>query len=153
MKRTHRTTRTTSLGLILALAVLGPLSVGSLFAQEENRGFDVFSGRVTFQRYCASCHGPEAEGDGNIAQYLKVEPSNLTLISQKYGEFPAEQVRKFIDGREPVKGHGTREMPVWGEVFQSTLAEPAATEEAGEERADKIIGQLLAYIESIQATY
>jgi mono/diheme cytochrome c family protein len=136
-----------------AIALLFMAAAPSAVAQgeSENKGFDVFSGRVTFQRYCASCHGPEAHGDGNVAQYLKVQPANLTLLRQKYdGEFPVDAIAEFIDGREAVAGHGTREMPVWGDVFQSTLAEPQPTPEAGHERADRIIHQLVMYLESIQ---
>lgn len=148
MKLTCRLTPDPLRGALFIFLMAGVLCGGSVFAQ--NDGFDVFSGRVTFQRYCSSCHGPEAQGDGNIAQYLKVEPANLTELTKKYGEFPVEQIHKYIDGREAVRGHGTREMPVWGEVFQSTLAEPATTTEAGEERADRIIDQLVTYLQSIQ---
>jgi len=150
MKATARRTQA-SLGAVLALVLAaGMIFASSVGAQDEGNGFDVFSGRVTFQRYCSSCHGPEAKGDGNIAQYLKVQPADLTELNSKYGEFPVEQIHKYIDGRVVVRGHGTREMPVWGEVFQSSLAEPATTAEAGEERAERIIDQLVTYLQSIQ---
>lgn len=150
MKRAH------ALGILgyaaLALLILVASAVPSQAQSgSENRGFDVFSGRVTFQRYCSSCHGPEAHGDGNIAQYLKIPPTNLTEMARNNGgEFPAEKVREFVDGREDVRGHGTREMPVWGEVFQSSLTEKQPTAEDGEERAGRIINQLVLYLESIQ---
>ena len=150
MNTSRRLTPTPVLGVLLVFLLTLLLSAGSLRAQNEGNGFDVFSGRVTFQRYCSSCHGPEAEGDGNIAQYLKVAPADLTQINQKHGEFSSDGIRAYIDGREDVRGHGTREMPVWGEVFQSTLAEPAATAEEGEERAERIIDQLVTYLRSIQ---
>lgn len=143
MNRFGRTTIT-----VLALG-----AAASMLAAQggESQGFKVFSGRTTFQRYCASCHGPEGEGDGNVAQYLKIPPADLTQLVARHGEFPAETVRRFIDGRDEAPGHGTREMPVWGEVFQSTLTEPRGAAEEGEERAERIIDQLVAYIESIQA--
>jgi mono/diheme cytochrome c family protein len=106
---------------------------------------------VIFKRYCASCHGKEALGDGNVAQYLKVVPANLTQLTKKYGEFPSEKVHAFIDGQTDVRGHGTREMPVWGDVLQSSLAEPDLSSEEGEERAARMIRQLVMYLESIQA--
>jgi mono/diheme cytochrome c family protein len=136
---------------LIALGAFAGVASSAAQSQSENKGFDVFSGRVTFHRYCASCHGREAHGDGNVAQYLKVPPADLTQLRKKYdGTFPVEQVHEFIDGRRAVAGHGTREMPVWGEVFQSSLAEPQATPEAGDERADRIIHQLVMYLESIQ---
>jgi len=142
----------------LLLAALGALLLvaPAANAQDQNAegaGFSVFSGRATFRSYCASCHGSEALGDGNVAQYLRVQPANLTLLSSRNaGEFPAEEMRQYIDGRKSAPGHGTREMPVWGDVFQSTLADPQGVEEDGEERADRIIGQLVKYLESIQVT-
>jgi mono/diheme cytochrome c family protein len=142
----------------LLLVALGVLLLAGLPAtapaqqDRESDGFAVFSGRITFQRYCASCHGSEALGDGNVAQYLKVQPADLTQLGSKYGgEFPSETIYEYIDGRQDVRGHGTREMPVWGDVFQSSLADPQAANEDGEERADRIIHQLVMYLESIQA--
>jgi mono/diheme cytochrome c family protein len=137
----------------VALLALVALPAGLAALQErENPGFAVAAGRATFQRYCASCHGPEAKGDGNVAQFLEVPPADLTQLTATYGEFPAEQVRRFIDGREEARAHGTREMPVWGEVFQSSMAEPRRPEDRGDERAAGIIDQLVAFIESIQTT-
>jgi len=140
--------------LLLAVAVAVALTAGvppTLAQDDESAGFAVFSGRVTFQRYCASCHGREALGDGNIAQYLRIPPADLTQLSNENGgEFPEERVYEFIDGRLDVRGHGTREMPVWGDVFQSSLVESATGEEDGEARAGRIISQLVKYIESIQ---
>ena len=46
------------------------------------------------------------------------KPANLTEIAKRNGgEFPSEMVFKVIDGRQPVKGHGGPDMPVWGDVF------------------------------------
>lgn len=145
MKRTKLTT-------VAWLALVASPVLLAAQQGRESTGFKVFSGRTTFQRYCASCHGPDAHGDGNVAQYLKVVPADLTQLVGKYGEFDPERVREYIDGRQDVRAHGTREMPVWGEVFQSSLAEPSGPADEGEERAARIIDQLVAYIESIQAT-
>ncbi len=144
--------RTLLLAALFALLVTGSPTAAPAQEGSESDGFAVFSGRVTFQRYCASCHGSKALGDGNVAQYLRVQPSNLTLLTEKFGgEFPTDDVYEYIDGRKNVPGHGTREMPVWGEVFQSSLADPQAANEDGEARADRIIDQLVKYLESIQA--
>jgi len=42
-----------------------------------------------------------------------------------------------------------KEMPVWGDVFQTSVAEPTA-DAAGEERARAKIQELVAYLETIQ---
>ncbi len=129
-----------------------PVPLAAQEESEDNVGFAVASGRITFQRYCASCHGREGRGDGSVGQYLTVRPTDLTGLRTKYdGEFPLERVSASVDGRETVRGHGTSEMPVWGEVFQSSLAEPQPLGEEGEERAGRIIRQLVLYLRSIQA--
>lgn len=71
-----------------------------------------------YRAHCAACHGPEGEGDGPVAPVLTVPPADLTLLSARAGgRFPRERVRSVIDGRHEVRGHGLREMPVWGLSF------------------------------------
>jgi mono/diheme cytochrome c family protein len=72
-------------------------------------------GRREFMNRCAICHGQSAKGDGGVTEWLKVAPSDLTTLSKKNGGvFPYDRVYQVIDGREIVKGHGTRDMPIWG---------------------------------------
>ena len=108
---------------------------------------------MTYRTYCSNCHGKEGKGDGNLAEYLTIRPADLTQIAkQNEGKFPQEMVHKIIDGREPVPGHGGGDMPVWGDVFQSSLAqESAPPAESGEERAHRKIKELVLFLESIQA--
>ena len=92
------------------------------------------SGQQYFRIYCASCHGPAGKGDGPLAKDLKTPPADLTLISQRNGgQFPFDDVRKKIDGRENVTGHGSTDMPVWGDAFKTT-----DTEEQAQKRIDDI---------------
>jgi hypothetical protein len=41
-------------------------------------------------------------------------PDLTTLSKNNGGVFPISRVYNVIDGREEVKAHGTREMPIWG---------------------------------------
>jgi mono/diheme cytochrome c family protein len=76
-------------------------------------------GRDTFLRYCGSCHGPEGRGDGPLAATLSKPPADLTQLARKNGgRFDEHAVLAFIDGRRQVAAHGTRDMPVWGAVFE-----------------------------------
>lgn len=76
-------------------------------------------GRDTFLRYCASCHGPEGRGDGPLAATLTKPPADLTQLAKKNGgRFDEHAVMAFIDGRRQVAAHGSRDMPVWGAVFE-----------------------------------
>lgn len=100
-------------------------------------------GSHSYRSYCAACHGTDAEGDGSIATMLSVPPADLTAISERAGgEFPYERVYRIIDGREKVKGHGTADMPAWGDAFQE-ISE-------SEEEVDKRIHQLVQFLWSIQ---
>jgi hypothetical protein len=46
-------------------------------------------------------------------------PPDLSQLSKRNGGvFPFERVYKVIDGREEVKGHGPRDMPIWGRDYQ-----------------------------------
>ena len=78
-------------------------------------------GKVTYGRYCASCHGLEARGNGPMAAELRVPPPDLTAISARSGgTFPFDAIAQAIDGRKTTRGHGLPDMPVWGEVFART---------------------------------
>ena len=78
---------------------------------------------------------------------LTVRPTDLTQLSKKHnGQFPFWQVYRIIDGREEVKGHGTRDMPIWGEVFR----QPEGDKRVDETRAIGRILALVHYLQSIQ---
>jgi mono/diheme cytochrome c family protein len=103
-------------------------------------------GGSLFKTYCASCHGKEATGDGPLADNLRFRPPDLTLISKRNkGEFDADKVHRIIDGREPLKGHGGTDMPVWGDAFRRS--EGGYSEQAVKARIDAIV----AHLKSIQA--
>lgn len=139
---------TTILGGAAVLLALAPALPGGA---QENDGFAVAKGRTTFRTYCASCHGEQADGRGPVAQYLTVPPADLTAIGDRYGEFPTERVREIIDGREEVRTHGSRDMPVWGDIFRTPLV-PSGREEEPEQRAARIIDEIVHYLRSIQYT-
>ncbi len=103
------------------------------------------SGSGLFTNYCASCHGPQAKGDGPMTAVLQVKPADLTTIAKRNGgKFPSDIVFRTIDGRNPVKGHGGQGMPVWGNAF--LRADGGATPEVIRARIDSLV----RYLESIQ---
>jgi mono/diheme cytochrome c family protein len=100
---------------VLALAFLAAL--GCRFESGEEP-----SGAALYARHCAACHGAEGRGDGPVAPALSRPPSDLTTLARRNGgRFDAQRVAAAIDGRSSVLGHGTREMPVWGVVFEEEL--------------------------------
>ncbi len=74
-------------------------------------------GKTEYEATCALCHGPTGKDDGIYVDQLKqgTVVANLTQLSKKNGgTFPFERVYQIIDGREYVKAHGPRQMPIWG---------------------------------------
>jgi mono/diheme cytochrome c family protein len=86
------------------------LASGSALAQAT-----VDSGKREYDSNCASCHGVTGAGDGPFQPYLGLKiPDLTTLAKRNNGVFPVARVHAVIDGRQDVKGHGPRTMPVWG---------------------------------------
>jgi len=140
----------TGVVLILTATAVVPQLLGADQATED-KAFFVAKGRVTYRVYCINCHGAKAKGDGTLAEMLTTKPSDLTqLKAEGDGSFPADRVRDIIDGRAGVRGHGMKEMPVWGDVFQTSSLEPSGSDESGEERSKRKVHELVLYLESIQ---
>ena len=75
--------------------------------------FDI--GKREYAASCASCHGVDGKGKGSFAELLQVSMPDLTTMARRNGGvFPITYVYNVIDGREAMKAHGTREMPIWG---------------------------------------
>jgi mono/diheme cytochrome c family protein len=101
------------------------------------------TGADTFATHCASCHGPQGEGDGPVAATMRVTVPNLrSLTERNAGRFPTEAVATYIDGRNMPAAHGDRYMPVWGGVF-ATTEELIVGAENPKQRIDAVIEFLL----------
>ena len=131
----------TSLLSCLGLLLAGLLTTNDVALANSKQ---IRRGRALYVEYCASCHGPSAEGDGPVARALSTPPANLRRLAERFGNpLPEEQVARYIDGRAQVKAHGPRDMPVWGTRFYY--------KSGGDERGVRqSIGELLAYLQSIQ---
>jgi len=105
------------------------------------------SGRADFQRYCASCHGASALGDGPVATELRKVPPDLTRTAARHGgTFPAADVAAVIDGRFEMPVHGTREMPIWGTRLGENIPELSTQDEVARGRIDALV----AYLQTLQ---
>lgn len=100
----------------LLFAAVAPL-VGCRPAADESP-----AGVALYTRYCASCHGVSARGDGPVGAALRTPPPDLTTLARRAGRFDDAGLVAVIDGRRLVQAHGPREMPVWGAVFDEELA-------------------------------
>ena len=98
-------------------------------------------GPQMFRTYCSVCHGPEGLGNGPAASALKKQPADLTQLSKKNNsKFPVYRVANVIQGVDVSASHGSREMPVWGNVFRTLDADTVKLR----------IDNLTSYIESLQ---
>lgn len=81
---------------------------------------DPSSGAAMFKTYCAVCHGTAGKGDGPAAPALKVASGDLTRLSRNNGgKFPELRVFGILEGTVSLPSHGSREMPMWGDLFRS----------------------------------
>jgi mono/diheme cytochrome c family protein len=116
--------------------------VGYLETLQASPGRIAESGAALFRTYCASCHGADGRGAGPRSDHVSRVPPSLTSFAVRNGGvFPAERVRRIIDGRD-VRAHGSFEMPVWGNAFRRTRE--GLTEEAAAARIEAIVRHLEA---------
>jgi mono/diheme cytochrome c family protein len=139
--------RYTPIIVTFLLLIMGTFAIMSCeeIKTKKPRAEQAARGKVHFEKYCSSCHG--MDGKGITIDSLEVQPSDLTQIvsSRGGGKFPLVYVVKKIDGRNEVKAHGPRAMPVWGEKF--TVEEGMdVTELRGR------LGELVTYLMTIQDT-
>jgi mono/diheme cytochrome c family protein len=136
--------RCSGLGLAAALA-LAPLAAPAA---------DVALGRAEFMANCAQCHGVGGRGDGVIAGYLTVAPSDLTGLARANGGLlPREAIYATIAGGPEPGPHGTREMPAWGDRYSVEAAQALGfTYTPGEQAAfiHRRIVALVDYLATLQ---
>ena len=76
------------------------------------------SAQEMYTAYCAVCHGKDGQGNGPAAEALRVAPPDLTILARKNdNSYPFDRVRSAITGDARFPAHGSKEMPVWGELF------------------------------------
>lgn len=132
----------------LAVSVCATVLAGTPVAADEPVDHALAElGAPYFERYCVSCHGARGRGDGPVSAVLLSPPANLTRIAARRGGlFPAGEIAQKIDGRFAVAAHGSREMPIWGEVFSQGIPESDSAESIA--RGKVLV--LVEYLKSIQ---
>lgn len=104
-----------------------------------------------YRLYCSGCHGETGEGNGNLAYASDKKPADLTTLSARNnGVFPHEFVLRVIDGRDDVKEHGPRDMPVWGEWFKFEAGEGLGGAEGNETIVRQRIEAMTEYLATLQ---
>jgi mono/diheme cytochrome c family protein len=138
-------------------ALFAALAAVSLFAQTpDTKGVQIgrgspapalalesLTGRDSFDRYCASCHGADGAGGGPVASALKTRPADLTTLARRNGgTFPRQRVAAFVDGTERLSPAHGRDMPAWGMTLRGL--------ESSDARVRVRLANLVAYVESLQ---
>ena len=99
-----------------AVVPVGAMLIGSCAAAFAADKLDI--GKMQYDSACAVCHGPSGKGDGPLRSQLVSQMPDLTVLARNNnGVFPFDRVYQIIDGRQEIKAHGPREMPVWGRGF------------------------------------
>ena len=105
---------------LMMLSLTGATANAQTVKQGTAPRIQSVEGADTYKAYCATCHGPLAKGDGPAAAALKKAPADLTTIAKRNGgKFSAADVEAVIMGQQTLLSHGSREMPIWGPVFQA----------------------------------
>jgi mono/diheme cytochrome c family protein len=143
-------------GAVLLCALL--FSFASLAVAQESRSqikkvpiqrTPASSGAEMFMQYCAACHGASGKGDGPAASALKIPPADLTTLAKRHGgKFPDSYVATVLEnGVSEAKAHGSKDMPVWGELFGSISSGKSA---AGQEVKLRI-SNMSDYLKTLQS--
>ena len=141
--------RVASMVVGVAAGVLaGAVAASAQTATEQQRIEDqrqIESGSGLFRTYCVVCHGADAKGTGPLASSMRRKPADLTALSARNGgTFPLETTQRVIDGKNPVKGHGGGDMPVWGDAL--SRSQDGGSPEVVQHRIEELVN----YIKSIQ---
>ena len=133
--------------IAVSLAAIGSL-VAPAFAMTAETGAaraaQAAKGKVTYGRYCVACHGTSGKGDGSLAGDLRVPvPDLTTLAARTGGTYPHDRVVAIIKSGSTVRGHGTEDMPAWGDAFKNTKGIDEKTSQAA-------IRNLAEYLRSLQ---
>jgi len=143
--------RTMKTGWILASIVLGLVTMACSQDQPATtikhvpvKPTSAASGPEMYKAYCAVCRGADGKGNGPAAEALKVPPTDLTTLATKNGgKYPALKVSAIIRGEEALPAHGSKEMPIWGNLFWSMSG-------GHEAEVQQRVANINKYLESLQ---
>lgn len=130
--------------LILGTAI-GPVSIQAQGRRDALPSLvpESLVGSISFDLYCASCHGRLGKGDGPTAAALRTRPADLTTLARRSGgTFPRDRVMEFVEGSSRALAHGSPEMPVWGPTLRGL--------DASDARVTVRLRNIVAFVESIQ---
>jgi mono/diheme cytochrome c family protein len=130
--------------VLVALGGAACLLLAAAASAEQYDATAARNGKITYVRFCVSCHGSEGRGDGPLAKDLAVGvPDLTTLAGRSGGTYPLARVRRIITHGELLRGHGSPDMPAWGDAFKKTEGIAASN-------VDAAVENLAHYLWSLQ---
>ena len=104
---------------VVAVALLPAWGEAQQKRPARSAPFDL--GKMEYEAKCASCHGVKGKGNGPAARYMSGKVPDLTVLAKNNGGIlPIENMNSIIVGASGAAGpHGSREMPVWGNVYRA----------------------------------
>ena len=138
----------TAISLVLCSTTLVFATTPNAMAQDAviARGMQIFADR------CATCHGHDGKGGGELGKLLRTPPPDLTKIAENAGgQFPVVSTFNVIVGGLAIPAHGGEGMPVWGHFFLEEALEASGLSDL--HAADIASGRVLSlvyFMESIQ---
>ena len=133
---------------ITAIVVATSLASGLSLVQAQ-QGLEI--GKREYSENCAVCHGASGKGDGPLAGIINQRVADLTTLSKaNNGAFPFARVYEVIDGTRETKGHGTRDMPIWGSVYNEQAPQWLGYDYTRQDARAFVRGRILALIGYLQ---
>jgi mono/diheme cytochrome c family protein len=135
--------------ILLGIAFVTVLGIGRMRAESKQKPAvrlpNTASGKETFLKYCASCHGRDGKGNGPAAFAMRTPPPDLTTLSRRHeGKYPVGYVSAALYFGRRLAAHGSEDMPVWGPRFKTL---DPVRDPTGQQHVDDVV----AYIQSLQA--
>lgn len=110
-----------------SIAALAVAASGSAAGADKKAAPDL--GKREYLASCAVCHGVTGKVQGPevaAVEFLTTKPTDLSTLSKRSGGvFPFDRVYAVIDGRQMVKAHGSRDMPIWGDRYNKETVKAA----------------------------
>ncbi len=111
-------------------------------------------GKHDFETYCAVCHNKDGKGGGPFSMLLTKKVPDLTVLAKNNGGvFPFNRAYEIVYGIAELPGHGSREMPIWGDVYKEKAPNELGPYYQPSDSASFVRGRILAligYISTLQ---
>jgi len=138
-----------------AIGVFAAGAATMAFAQQSSpAGQRAEFGKYEYDTYCAVCHGKDGKGDGPFSMLVTKKVPDLTvLFKNNSGVFPFNRTYEVVAGIADVAGHGTRDMPIWGDVYKEKAPNQLGPYYTPSDSSSYVRGRILAligYISTLQ---